>query len=72
MGNTVIVYNLNPSLTDMEKEFDDNIEIIHISFPRYLAPEIYSKFSKREFVFKMMYPCTYAIVTCIDEYISLY
>lgn len=66
MGHTVIVYNLNPSLTEMEKEFDNNVKIVHINFPRYMAPEIFSKYSKRGFGFKLLYPCAYAVVTCID------
>ena len=66
MGNKVDVYNLTPSLSAIEKEFDENVNIFHIKFPRFLAPEIYSKFSKRGVGFKILYPCAYILVTCVD------
>ena len=65
-GNSVTVYNLVPNLDDMGKDFEKDIDIVHISFFRFMSPEIYSKFVKRGYGYKQLYPCAYADITILD------
>lgn len=66
LGHEVTVFNLVPSLIDMEKELSESCKIIHINFPRKMAPELYSKFIKRNFIFKCLYPIAYGIMIIVD------
>lgn len=43
---TVTVVNLRPSLNAMEKELPADVDVWHISFPRSLAPQRYSKLAR--------------------------
>ena len=53
LGHEVTVFNLVPSQTDMERELPGSCKVVHINFPRKMAPELYSKLIKRSFVFKL-------------------
>ncbi len=66
LGHEVTVFNLVPSQTDMERELPGSCKVVHINFPRKMAPELYSKLIKRSFVFKCAYPIAYGIITVAD------
>lgn len=72
LGHSVTIYNLVPSLNCMEKEFDKNINIMHINFPRYIAPEIYSKYVKRKLGYKLLYLIAYTVMSCLIFFYKMY
>lgn len=71
MGHSVTVYNLVPSHNDMEQDFEKSIDFINIQFPRFMAPEIYSKYVKRGLGYKLLYLLAYIIMNCADEIYKL-
>lgn len=51
----ISVINLRPNLSVMEKEIPTNIKVIHIPFPRYLAPQRYSKLIRVSLVGSLLF-----------------
>lgn len=47
MGYEVTIFNLVPSLTEMEREIPSNCKIVNLNFPRKISPELYSKLVKK-------------------------
>lgn len=56
LGHSVDVYNLVPSMNDMEKEVPSDCKIIHHQFSRMIAPETYSYGVKKWWWGKYAYP----------------
>lgn len=63
MGHVVTVFNLNPALTDMECELPGECKLVHLPYPRRLAPEQYAQLIKRGYWGKLIYPIAYTILT---------
>ena len=66
LGYKVTIFNLRPNLNQLEKEVPDGVKIIHLSFPRWLAPERYAKLVRYNFIGKLMYVIIYMILSIID------
>lgn len=66
LGYKVTVFNLRPKLNQLEKEIPDQVKIVHLSFPRWLAPEKYAKLVKYNFIGKLIYPIIYMLLSIID------
>ena len=68
LGHTVDVYNLNPTLTVMEKELPENCKVYHKRFSRKLAPEQYAQLVKRNRWGKYIYPIIYILLSLFSEF----
>ncbi len=66
IGYAVTVFNLIPNLTDMEYEFSHTCKIVHINFPRWLAPERYASMIKKTSWGKYVYPAAYSVMKGIQ------
>lgn len=63
LGNTITVVNLRPNLNDFAKLLDNNVNIVDISFPRWLAPERYASILRKVSWGKFVYPFAYLFVS---------
>ncbi len=61
LGHDVIIINLVPKLNEMIKEYPKNCEYKTIKYPRWMAPERYSKMIKMNFWGRYLYPCAYTL-----------
>lgn len=66
LGHKVTVFNLNPKLNDMEKEYRNECNIIHINFPRKLAPEQCTKLIKYNILGQFIYSFVYIVMLLIN------
>lgn len=66
LGHELTIINLNPSLIEMEKEFPDKCNIIHVKYPRKAAPEQYAQLIKRGYWGKIAYPVCFTICSIIN------
>lgn len=66
MGHDVTIINLDKKLDEMESEFPSECIVKKYSFPRWMSPYIYSKYSKREHIMKFIYPFAYVCLSCIN------
>lgn len=66
LGHKVTIFNLNPKLNDMEKEYRNECNIIHINFPRKLAPEQYTKLIKYNILGQFVYSFVYIVMLLIN------
>lgn len=66
LGYNVTIFNLRPNLNQLEKEVPNGIKIVHLNFPRWLAPEKYAKLVKYNFIDKLIYAFMYIILSIID------
>lgn len=66
LGYDVDIYNLRPKLTELEKEVPDDCNILHINYPRWLAPERYGATLKKAWWGKYIYPIAYCVMSCAN------
>ena len=66
LGHKVTIFNLNPKLNDMEKEYRNECDIIPINFPRKLAPEQYTKLIKNNILGQFVYSFVYIAMLLIN------
>lgn len=63
LGHEVTIINLVPKLDEMVKEYPKDCKYQTIKYPRWLAPERYSKLVKMNFWGCYMYPCAYTLLS---------
>ena len=61
LGHEVTIINLVPKLNEMVKEYPESCEYQTIKYPRWMAPERYSKLVKMNFWGRYLYPCAYTL-----------
>lgn len=66
LGYKVTIYNLCPYSIDFEKEIPPNCEIIHIYFPRWMAPERYAATLKNTWWGRFVYPIAFTVFKIIN------
>ena len=66
LGYDVTIFNLRPTLNELEKEVPSGVKIVHLPFPRSLAPERYASLVKRNLIFKICYIIAYIIFTVVN------
>ncbi len=66
LGHEVTIINLAPELNEMVKEFPDDCIYKTTKYPRWMAPERYSKFIKMNFWGRYLYPCAYAFFSLVN------
>ena len=54
-GYDINVINLVPNLCDLEKEIPESCSVIHISYPRWVTPQKYSKITKKRLWGKLVF-----------------
>lgn len=59
LGHNVTIINLEPKLNEMFKEYPKDCEYKTIKYPRWMAPERYSKMVKMNSWGRYLYPCAY-------------
>ena len=52
LGYDVTIFNLRPTLNELEKEVPSGVKIVLLTFPRLLAPERYASLVKRNLILK--------------------
>ncbi len=70
-GYIINVINLVPSLKDLEKEIPEACPVIHISYPRWITPQKYSKIKKRGFWGKLVFFPFFLFFSFITFFYSL-
>lgn len=65
LGYKVTIFNLRPNLDDLESEIPQQVHIVDLPFPNWLAPERYAKLVRRNFIYKVAYIVFYAVFTII-------
>ena len=63
LGHEVTIINLLPELCEMVKEYPEDCEYRTIKYPRWMAPERYSKLIKTNFWGRYLYPCAYTLLS---------
>lgn len=66
LGHDITVINLVPKLNEFECELPDNVELLHIPFPRKLVPEQYAQLIKNGFVGKCVYLIASIVLSVVD------
>ncbi len=66
MGHEVHLFNLRPELAELESAFLESSEIVHVFYPRVLAPEQFSVLTKRTAWGRFAYPVIYAGLTAVN------
>ena len=59
LGHEVTIINLVPKFDEMVEEYPNDCKYQTIKYPRWLAPERYSKLVKMNFWGRYLYPCAY-------------
>ena len=66
LGHEVTIINLVPKLNEMVKEYPEDCEYQTIKYPRWMAPEYYSRLVKMNFLGRYMYPCAYTLFSLFN------
>ena len=61
-GHELKIVNLRPALMEMEKTFPENCEILHLSYPRWLAPEYYTALARHWKIGSVLYPIARSVM----------
>lgn len=72
LGYHVTLFNLVPDLNELENEIPEGVKLVHLPFPRWLAPERYTGLVRRNFVCKFMYIFLYMFFTLITFLYKLF
>lgn len=62
----ITVVNLKPRLNALEKEMPDNINVIHLHYPRNLSPYRYGKFRRYGIVGNIVYGMIFVVLSIIN------
>lgn len=62
----ITVVNLKPRLNALEKEIPDNIDVIHLHYPRNLSPYRYGKFRRHGIVGNIVYSMIFVVLSIIN------
>ncbi len=70
-GHELKIVNLRPALMEMEKTFPENCEILHLSYPRWLAPEYYTALARHWKIGSVLYPIARSVMMPVCSLCSL-
>lgn len=62
----ITVVNLKPRLNALEKEIPDNIDVIHLHYPRNLSPYRYGKFRRHGIVGNIVFSMIFVVLSFIN------
>ncbi|HEL9633273.1 TPA: glycosyltransferase [Streptococcus suis] len=71
-NHEVTIFNLNPSLTDMEEAFPEECGIIHYSYSRKFAPEQYTQLVKKGYFYKCAYPIIFTLLSVFNVLLKVF